>query len=133
MTPSICNQATKSYTTPKIDYESANTTVNNTYPQSNNGSKCLCPCECAIPMSKEKSDMMMAAILEDLRIPKYSTSFSKRKLSSAPDYRISCTGIGLVGVFVMVVVFGMILIGDLNLFLLNARMAISHIRGHYGF
>ncbi|XP_060552429.1 uncharacterized protein LOC132713770 [Ruditapes philippinarum] len=96
-----------------------------------NVSTCLCPCKCITVISKDNSDKMMAAMLEDLIIPKFETSLSKRKLSSAPDDRISSKGIGLVGTFVMTVVFGIILIGDVKLFLLNARTAYVNLRNFY--
>jgi hypothetical protein len=108
-----------------------NTVINNTTFVFLNVSTCLCPCKCTTVISKDNSDKMMAAMLEDLRIPKFETSLSKRKLSSAPDDRISSKGIGVVGTFVMTVVFGIILIGDVKLFLLNARTAYVNLRNFY--
>lgn len=117
--------------TPIFSTVSANSTINTTTPELVNISMCLCPCACTVPVSKQNSDRKMAAMLEDLRIPKFMTSYSKRKLSSAPDHRISSKSIGVVGTFVMTIVFGVIVISDVKRFLINARTAYGNLRDLY--
>lgn len=90
---------------------------------------CLCPCECLNPISQQNADQMLVDMIENLQIPKFLTSQTKRKLFSAPDSRISSTGIGLVGVFVLTAIFGVIVIGDTKLFVRNIRSAALRVHG----
>ncbi|KAL4237793.1 hypothetical protein ACF0H5_002505 [Mactra antiquata] len=89
---------------------------------------CLCPCTCSSPMTQQEFDKMLAEMIVDMQIPKYATSKTKRKLSSATDFRASSTSIGLVGVFVLSAIFSVIVIGDAKLLIRNFKGAVWRVR-----
>ncbi|KAK7475277.1 hypothetical protein BaRGS_00033508 [Batillaria attramentaria] len=84
----------------------------------------VCYCECdQPPVILEAETLAMTIdekvdkIVKELQVNPQNTSSTRRKKESAEDSRTSAQGIGFVGVAFMAIVFGGILLLDLNVFI----------------
>lgn len=93
-----------------------------------------CTCQCFGPttsLSEEESKSKMSKLREELTIPKKDLSSTIRKKTSAPDYRVSATSIGLVGVGIMCVVFGTIIVMDIGVMASHLGILYRNVCGRW--
>lgn len=118
---------------------SASTTVQTTNPsqdlssslEPSFSSKCLCHCRGPTKsLTEEESKSKMSKLRAELTIPKKDLSSTIRKKTSASDNRVSATGIGMVGVVMMCVVFGGIIILDLGMLVSHLGILYHNLFGH---
>ncbi|XP_070196633.1 uncharacterized protein [Littorina saxatilis] len=82
--------------------------------------KCPCNCQAVNLQNKTQEELIEKAeenaehLKEELTVDKSGLSSTKRKVTSAPDYRPSAQGIGYVGLTFLVLSFGSILLLDLT-------------------
>lgn len=94
-------------------------------------SKCLCQCQGpTTSLTEEESKSKMSKLRAELTIPKKDLSSTIRKKTSATDNRVSSTGIGMVGVVMMCVVFGGIIILDLGMMASHLGILYDNLFGH---
>lgn len=66
-------------------------------------------CTCVCDTTKQTVNISIEKIMEDITVDKKTTSVYKRRFYSAPDSRISSTGMGITaGVILMSVAFGVV-------------------------
>ena len=79
-------------------------------------SSCYCPCTLSLASSTITTEELQAKIEQmqtELTVNRKETSSYKRKLTSAPDDRVSAKSIGYVGVVILTVVTGLLVCIDL--------------------
>ncbi|XP_071119850.1 uncharacterized protein [Mytilus edulis] len=79
-------------------------------------STCYCPCSASVASSSITTEELQAKIDKiqtELTVDKKETSSYKRRLTSAPDNRVSAQSIGYVGVVILTIVIGLLIVIDI--------------------
>ncbi|CAC5367390.1 unnamed protein product [Mytilus coruscus] len=87
-------------------------------------STCYCPCSLTVASSSITTEELQAKIDQiqtELTVDRKETSSYKRKLTSAPDNRVSAQSIGYVGVVILTVVIGLLVIIDIPTLVKDTR------------
>ncbi|XP_071119854.1 uncharacterized protein [Mytilus edulis] len=87
-------------------------------------STCYCPCSATVASSSITTEELQAKIDKiqtELTVDKKETSSYKRKLTSAPDNRVSAQSIGYVGVVILTIVIGLLIVIDIPTLVKDTR------------
>ncbi|VDI27273.1 Hypothetical predicted protein [Mytilus galloprovincialis] len=87
-------------------------------------STCYCPCSATVASSSITTEELQAKIDKiqtELTVDKKETSSYKRRLTSAPDNRVSAQSIGYVGVVILTIVIGLLIVIDIPTLVKDTR------------
>ncbi|CAG2236252.1 unnamed protein product [Mytilus edulis] len=87
-------------------------------------STCYCPCSASVASSSITTEELQAKIDKiqtELTVDKKETSSYKRRLTSAPDNRVSAQSIGYVGVVILTIVIGLLIVIDIPTLVKDTR------------
>ncbi|XP_076116914.1 uncharacterized protein LOC143084432 [Mytilus galloprovincialis] len=87
-------------------------------------STCYCPCSATVASSSITTEELKAKIDKiqtELTVDKKETSSYKRRLTSAPDNRVSAQSIGYVGVVILTIVIGLLIVIDIPTLVKDTR------------